>query len=89
MARPTATSFPPTATGPASLASATGSTRNWRVELEGGYRKGDISSIRGASARAQPYALCTANVIRTAAAPACGSPGGYAGCVDPDGQRHL
>ena len=27
---------------------------NWRVELEGGYRKGDFGSIRGASTRAQP-----------------------------------
>lgn len=51
-------------------------TPNWRVEVEGGYRKGEIQSIRGSANRSQPYALCTAGVIRTAAAPTCGSPGG-------------
>ena len=47
---------------------------HWRVELEAGYRDGDIESVRGG-----PQAivgLCTPGVIRTAAAPTCGSPGG-------------
>lgn len=48
---------------------------NWRVELEGGYRPGDIESIRGGSTNAI-LGLCTAGVIRTTAAPACGSPSG-------------
>lgn len=48
---------------------------HWRVELEGGYRPGDIESIRGGSSNAI-LGLCTAGVIRTAAAPACGSPSG-------------
>lgn len=49
---------------------------NWRVEVEGGYRKGQINSIRGSSNRSQPYALCTAGVTRTTAAPSCGRPNG-------------
>ena len=49
---------------------------HWRVELEGGYRPGDLNSVRGASQRAQPYALCSSGVTRSAASPACGSPDG-------------
>ena len=49
---------------------------HWRVELEGGYRPGDLHSVRGASDRAQPTGLCSPGVIRTAAAPTCGKPGG-------------
>jgi opacity protein-like surface antigen len=45
---------------------------NWRVELEGGYRKGDIETVRGDGARAQPVGLCAPGVRRTTAAPACG-----------------
>ncbi|MFM8821418.1 MAG: outer membrane protein, partial [Phenylobacterium sp.] len=48
---------------------------NWRVELEGGYRPGDIDSIRGGASNAI-QGLCTAGVVRTAAAPNCGSPTG-------------
>ena len=49
---------------------------NWRAELEGGYRPGDITSVRGNPVRQQPYALCTPGVTRTTAAPTCGSPSG-------------
>src|SRR5690606_12797047 len=45
---------------------------NWRVELEGGYRKGDIESVRGDTTDPQPIGLCPAGVDRTAAAPTCG-----------------
>jgi opacity protein-like surface antigen len=48
---------------------------NWRVELEGGYRPGDIESVRGGASNAI-LGLCTAGVVRTAAAPNCGSPAG-------------
>ena len=48
---------------------------NWRIELEVGYRGGDIDSIRGGSNQAV-VGLCTPGVIRTAAAPTCGSPDG-------------
>jgi OOP family OmpA-OmpF porin len=54
---------------------------NWRVEFEGGYRPGDISSARG-FARTYPgstalvdTAICTTGVIRGAGDP-CGSPKG-------------
>ncbi|MFZ5730434.1 MAG: outer membrane protein, partial [Pseudomonadota bacterium] len=47
---------------------------NWRVELEGGYRPGDIDSVRGAPG-SHP-GLCTPGVVRTAAAPDCGPPSG-------------
>ena len=50
---------------------------HWRVELEGGYRPGDIESIRG-GANQSIVGLCTPGVVRTAAAPACGSPSGDA-----------
>ncbi|PTS86143.1 MULTISPECIES: outer membrane protein, partial [unclassified Caulobacter] len=49
---------------------------NWRAELEGGYRPGDLTSVRGNAVRQQPRGLCTPGVTRTAAAPACGSPDG-------------
>jgi OOP family OmpA-OmpF porin len=48
---------------------------HWRVELEGGYRPGDIDSIRG-SANQTIQGLCAPGVIRTAASPNCGSPTG-------------
>ena len=48
---------------------------NWRVELEGGYRNGDIESVRGRGT-AQPIGLCTAGIGRTTAAPTCGAPVG-------------
>ena len=44
---------------------------NWRVELELGYRPGDIESIRGGSSNSV-LGLCTAGVLRTASAPTCG-----------------
>ncbi|HQP20300.1 MAG TPA: outer membrane beta-barrel protein, partial [Phenylobacterium sp.] len=48
---------------------------HWRVELEGGYRSGDVESFRGGNT--QPIlGLCTPGVIRTAASPTCGSPSG-------------
>ena len=49
---------------------------NWRAEVEGGYRPGDLTSVRGNPVRQQPIALCTPGVTRTAAAPTCGSPSG-------------
>src|SRR5690606_10411641 len=48
---------------------------NWRVELEGGYRPGDIESVRGGTNNAI-LGLCTPGVTRTAASPTCGSPDG-------------
>ena len=48
---------------------------HWRVELEGGYRPGDIESVRGGTTQAV-LGLCTAGVVRTAAAPNCGAPDG-------------
>lgn len=57
---------------------------NWRVEFEGGYRPGDISSAIAPFARDYPTiagtttvdtALCTVGVIRGAADP-CGAPRG-------------
>ena len=47
---------------------------NWRVEGEYGYRGSDIKSVRGGSV--QPFGLCTAGPIRTAASPKCGEPKG-------------
>lgn len=47
---------------------------NWRVELEGGYRPGDIASVRGAPGSFA--GLCTPGVVRTAGSPRCGSPNG-------------
>ena len=47
---------------------------NWRVELEGGYRPGDISGVRGSVASLA--GLCTPGVVRTAGAPNCGAPNG-------------
>lgn len=51
-------------------------TPNWRAELEGGYRPGDLVSVRGNGARQQPRGLCTPGVIRTPTAGFCGSPDG-------------
>ena len=48
---------------------------HWRVELELGYRGGDVDSIRGANNQAV-VGLCTPGITRTAAAPNCGSPDG-------------
>src|SRR3712207_5439996 len=39
---------------------------NWRLELEGGYRPGDIESVRG-RVGVLPQGLCTPGVLRTAA----------------------
>jgi len=50
-------------------------TDHWRAELEGGYRPGNIDSVRGGSNQAVA-GLCARDVIRTAAAPTCGSPHG-------------
>jgi opacity protein-like surface antigen len=47
---------------------------NFRAELEGGYRKGDIESVRGGPAA--PVGLCRAGIARTVAAPTCQSPQG-------------
>lgn len=51
-------------------------TPNWRAELEGGYRPGDLEGVRGNPVRQQPIGLCTPGVTRTAANPKCGSPSG-------------
>src|SRR5579862_4709256 len=48
---------------------------HWRVELEAGYRPGNINSVRGGTNQAIS-GLCTSGVVRTAAAPTCGSPDG-------------
>ena len=48
---------------------------HWRVELEVGYRGGDIDSVRGGSNQSV-VGLCTPGVTRTTAVPACGSPDG-------------
>ncbi|WP_304186482.1 OmpA family protein [Phenylobacterium aquaticum] len=48
---------------------------HWRVELEGGYRSGDVDSFRG-GANQVVTGLCTPGVLRTAAAPNCGAPTG-------------
>ena len=47
---------------------------NFRAELDGGYRKGDIESVRGGPAA--PVGLCRAGIARTAASPVCQSPQG-------------
>ncbi|WP_091736790.1 OmpA family protein [Phenylobacterium immobile] len=51
-------------------------TDHWRVELEGGYRTGDIASVHGLPSTQSIVGLCTPNVTRTTAAPNCGSPDG-------------
>ena len=61
---------------------------HWRVELEVGYRGGDIDSVRGGSNQSI-IGLCTPGVTRTTAAPACGSPDGDVTSWTVDGQRHL
>ena len=48
---------------------------HWRVELEMGYRPGDLTSVRGGNTQSIT-GLCTPGVLRTAAAPACGAPTG-------------
>jgi opacity protein-like surface antigen len=45
---------------------------HWRVELEGGYLPGNVDSVRGGTNQAV-FGLCSENVLRTAAAPNCGS----------------
>ena len=50
-------------------------TPNFRAELELGHRVGDMQSIRGGTNQAI-VGLCTPGIIRTAAAPNCGSPDG-------------
>ena len=50
-------------------------SNNWRVELEGGYRAGDVNSFRGGANQAIT-GLCAPGVIRTAASPNCGAPTG-------------
>jgi OOP family OmpA-OmpF porin len=50
-------------------------TDHWRIELEAGYRTGDMDSIRGGSNQAIT-GLCAPGVTRSATAPGCGSPGG-------------
>ncbi|MCI3181449.1 hypothetical protein C5708_14435, partial [Caulobacter sp. CCUG 60055] len=49
-------------------------TPNWRVELEGGYRPGDLKSVSSGASAIQ--GLCTPGVTRSAAAPNCGKPNG-------------
>jgi OOP family OmpA-OmpF porin len=48
---------------------------HWRVELEVGYRGGDIKSVHGGTNQAV-VGLCTPGVVRTTAAPTCGAPNG-------------
>ena len=52
--------------------------KNWRVELEGGYRPGELTSVRGDGARAPgaPVGLCNTSTLRTAAQPECRDPFG-------------
>jgi opacity protein-like surface antigen len=45
---------------------------HFRVEIEGGYRPGDIKSVTGGTNQAI-FGLCTPGITRTAAAPNCGS----------------
>ena len=48
--------------------------KNWRVELEGGYRHGDIDSIAGSANRNIAYTLCRGGVVGSQANPSCGQP---------------
>jgi opacity protein-like surface antigen len=48
----------------------------FRLELEGGYRGGDIESVRGSTAPGAIQGLCSQAVLRTAANPTCQSPAG-------------
>ena len=50
----------------------------FRLELEGGYRGGDVGSVRGSGNRGAlyPVGLCTPGVFRSAANPTCGDPEG-------------
>ena len=43
---------------------------HWRVEMEVGYRPGDLTSVQGGTNQAI-VGLCTPGVLRTAAAPNC------------------
>ncbi len=53
-------------------------TPHVRVELEGGYRQGNLSSVLSKTGSASiPAGLCAAGVIRTSAAPTCGKPSGH------------
>jgi OOP family OmpA-OmpF porin len=47
-----------------------------RLELEYGYRNGDLDSVHGYATAVQPIGLCTPGVGRSAAAPACGGVNG-------------
>ena len=49
---------------------------NWRVELEGGYRGGDLEAVRGSNTRSQPYALCRPGVGPVTSSSVCGAPDG-------------
>ena len=51
---------------------------NWRVELEGGYRPGDVEAVIGDGRRfpGGVVGLCAAGVVRTAASPQCLAPSG-------------
>jgi len=51
-------------------------TPNIRVELEGGYRGGDLESVRGNSTRPQPIGLCRPGVGPVTSSSVCGSPDG-------------
>ncbi|MBW3560079.1 MAG: OmpA family protein [Proteobacteria bacterium] len=50
----------------------------FRVELEGGYRGGEVESVRGSGNRgaSYPVGLCTQGVFRSTANPTCGAPQG-------------
>ena len=50
---------------------------HWRVEIEGSYRDGGLSAVRGSSNRAVPNSLCNPGVVRSAANPTCGDPTGH------------
>jgi outer membrane protein OmpA-like peptidoglycan-associated protein len=45
--------------------------QNWRVEIEGGYRHGDLGQTLGSANRAQPFAICAAGAVGN-----CGKPDG-------------
>ena len=52
---------------------------HFRVELEGGYRKSALSTVRANDSSTRPLepaGLCTAGVIRTSASATCGKSGG-------------
>jgi len=45
--------------------------QNIRLELEGGYRKGELQNVRATSAASTVKGICPAGVARTAALPSC------------------